>query len=167
MICNKRGELLDVAFARDDGTFDLSGSDLSYSNLRGSNLSGSNLSGSNLSGSNLSGSNLRGSDLSGSNLSGSNLSYSNLSGSNLSGSDLSGSNLWDLGQDQRGYRFSLFFDAGTKTFTVKAGCRSFTLAEAHDHWLNRHADDPLLRTEILARIAMAQAISDAVLKGGE
>jgi hypothetical protein len=75
-----------------------------------------------------------------------------------------GADLWDLGQDQRGYRFLMFFDRRATVFTIKAGCRSFTLAEAREHWRERHADNPILQTEILARLTMAQAIADAVLK---
>ena len=101
------------------------------------------------------------------NLSGADLSWAGLSGAdlrwaNLSGADLSGVNLWDLGQDRRGYRFLLFFDKETKTFTITAGCRSFNLTEAREHWEARHKDDAILHAETLGRVALAEAIAASV-----
>lgn len=73
--------------------------------------------------------------------------------------DLRGANLCDLGQDQRGYRFLLFFNKQTKALTISAGCRSFTLAGAWKHWRERH-EDPL-RAETHARLEMAEKIAQA------
>lgn len=170
-----------VIRAIQDG-INLSGADLFGINLSGANLFGINLSDTNLFAANLSRADLRGTNLSRADLRGAelcaadlrdtnlfaaNLSGAVLRGANLYRANLNNANLWDLGQDSRGYRFFLYFDKEAKTFTVCAGRRVFTLAKAWAHWRERHAQDPLLQSEILARLTMAEAIAAAVIKEGE
>ena len=98
--------------------------DLSWADLSWANLSGANLSEANLSGADLSGANLR---------------WADLSGADLSGTYLSGANLrWAIGLhqldmvDPRCYRpLAVAHPTGWR---IHSGCRSFTPAEALEHW---------------------------------
>jgi hypothetical protein len=118
----------------------LSGANLSWANLSRANLSGANLSGANLNGANLSGANLNGVILSRADLSRADLSWANLSWANLSRAELSWANLsraigiveLPVG-DPRGYR-SFVVKQADGSWRVFAGCRSFTGAQAREHW---------------------------------
>jgi len=137
--------LLDIAWPLQEITF----------NLRGASLLGASLSWANLSGADLSGADLRGASLIDASLSDANLIGANLSGADLRGTDLRGANLFCLGQDARGHQCFLVFEPGP---VIRAGCHIFTLAEARAHWEKAHADEPLLRAEILARLTAAEMI---------
>lgn len=89
-------------------------------------------------------------------LDGANLDRANLVGANLDGANLVGANVVSLGYDSRGYHFLLLLQADGPRIT--AGCRSFSMVEAWKHWEDRHADQPLLRAGIHARLRMAEAL---------
>ena len=118
IIKNIIDKLLDIAWPREDGTYNLSGADLSYANLSGAYLRGADL---------------RGADLRGAYLRGADLSYANLSGAYLRGADLRGAYLIDAGQDNRGYRFVA---RQGDPMMIAAGCRWLTIADAREHWAN-------------------------------
>ena len=125
---------------------------LDRANLRGANLGGANLRGANLGGANLSGVDLEGADLDGANLRRANLRGVDLDGANLRGVDLEGADLSgaNLSGHTLGGRWQRFaptpsgFDViclavhGPDHWVIRAGCRTFTLAEALEHW----ADTP-------------------------
>ena len=163
IIKNIIDKLLDIAWPREDGTYNLSGADLSEAKLSGADLRGADLSradlsgadlsgaklsraylsGAYLSGAHLSGAYLNGADLSGADLSraylseaklsGADLSGANLCEANLRGADLTGANLIDAGQDNRGYRFVA---RQGDPMMIAAGCRWLTIADAREHWAN-------------------------------
>jgi hypothetical protein len=134
---------------RNFGGADLTGADLNGADLTGADLTGADLNVADLTGADLRGANLRGADLDWANLSGANLGWANLSGANLSGANLSGANLsgaylsgvylrdqWIIqgGVRSDGYHFLLQKLTQDSEPMVKAGCRYFTLPEAHKHW---------------------------------
>ena len=135
----------------------LSGADLSGAYLRGADLSGADLIGAYLRGADLSGAYLRGAYLIGADLSGANLRGADLSGAYLRGADLSGAYLRGAkdkpehvisalkGRVYRsdGYEFLIFAtEAGD---CVRAGCRTFTLAEFRAHVAASYPDTPKAR----------------------
>jgi len=124
-----------VADARAAGKLaDLSGADLSGADLTGADLRGAYLSRANLTGADLSGADLRG-------------AY--LRGAYLSGADLSGtkekperiiSAMRGRAYRSDGYEFMIF---ATETGDcVRAGCRTFTLAEFRAHVAASYPDTP-------------------------
>lgn len=72
----------------------------------------------------------------------------------LRGADLCDANLFDLGQDSRGYRFLLYFEPDA---VIRAGCRRFSIDEAIAHWSIAH-NNPILTAEILGKLASTQMI---------
>lgn len=76
-------------------------------------------------------------------------SWASLSGANLSGANLyEAKNIICAGTDPRGYRF-----IGVKhetTWTIRAGCRWFTMAEAVAHWTAKNNKDALARLAVIA-----------------
>ena len=148
---------------------DLIGAYLSDAYLRAANLICANLICADLSGANLICADLNGAHLSDANLSRADLLYVDLSGADLSGANLIGANLnganlhsnsiIDAGKDARGYRFvAVQHDTGPM---IAAGCRWFTLDEAKVHWDAAHADDPILRSECIAKVSLIEAIAKA------
>ena len=128
---------------------DLTGADLTGADLTGADLSGADLSGANLRWTDLTGADLPGADLSGADLSGANLRWTDLTGANLRWTDLTGADLTgadltgaDLTTaicilllpivDPRGYQPVAQIWKGKLVIT--AGCRRFTIHEAHEHW---------------------------------
>ena len=109
------------------------------------NLNGADLNGANLSHANLRGANLSFAELSFAELRGANLSHANLRGANLNGADLYGAVLNSscfIGavgfvllpvQDNRGYSFVHAVKHGDE-WVIKAGCRSFSIDRALEHW---------------------------------
>ena len=162
LIKNREGQLLDVAWPRADGSYNLSGADLRGADLSGADLSGADLSWANLSeanlreadlsGADLRGADLRGADLSEANLRWANLRWADLRWANLSWANLSGADLYDLGADERGYQFLLRREESG--WWITAGCRRLTLADAKEHWAKRHTGP--LAVQIAAKLAMAE-----------
>lgn len=77
---------------------------------------------------------------------GANLSYANLEGANLEGANLEdanleGANLIHGGTRSDGYGFVALMRDGD--LWVLAGCRYFTISEAHQHWRRSRAGTPL------------------------
>lgn len=109
------GERANLSYAN------LSYADLSYANLRDADLSYAYLSGAKLRSANLSYTNLRGADL----------SRANLRGANLIGAK----NIHLLPvQDPRGYSWPHAIQCDDGEWRIRAGCHSFTIAEARSHW---------------------------------
>jgi len=127
--------------------------------LRGANLGGANLRGANLEGANLRGAYLVGANLGGAYLRGAYLRGANLRGANLGGAYLRGANLIDSGEDSRGYRF--VGHQWLDDVWVKAGCRYFSLPDAWAHWREAHADEPAVRADCLARVALIETVARA------
>jgi len=137
----------------------LSGADLSGADLSGADLSGADLSRADLFGADLSGADLSGADLSRADLFGADLSRADLFGADLSGADLSGADLIDAGVDSRGYRWvAIREDDGIRIY---AGCRRFTLAEAHQHWDGPHEHGETVAAECRARLTLIEALAGA------
>ena len=95
---------------------------------------------------NLSGADLRRANLSDANLSDANLSEANLSRANLSGAYLSRANLSntaliDGGQRSDGYRFVGWVK--DNELQIRAGCRSLSIQQAHNHWKSTRDGTPL------------------------
>ena len=138
---------------------DMRGAYLSDADLRGADLSRADLYGADLRGADLYGANLYGANLSRADLSGADLSGANLIGANLNGANLHSNSIIDAGKDARGYRFvAVQHDTGPM---IAAGCRWFTLDEAKVHWDAAHADDPILRSECIAKVSLIEAIAKA------
>ena len=109
------------------------------------NLYGANLSHANLRGANLRCADLRRADLLGADLRCADLSHAKLRGANLNGADLYGAALNSscfIGavgfvllpvQDNRGYSFVHAVKHGDE-WVIKAGCRSFSIDRALEHW---------------------------------
>lgn len=122
---------------------DLADADLKWSYMTDINLSGANLTGAELSFTDLKGANLTGANLTGANLTGAILFKANLSQANLTGADLTGA-IFDLSNlsgtegifyanfDKRDYTLVIWRKG--EAFQVLAGCRSFGLREALEHW---------------------------------
>ena len=132
-----------------------------------------NLNGANLRGANLRGANLRGADLSGANLNGANLSGADLNGANLSGADLNGANLIRanldgakgivyIGFDRRGYILICWLNEGEKWFN--AGCQSFSMGVALDHWGASDYDNQSRGQLYVTAIKFLAKMADEVLK---
>lgn len=96
-------------------------------------------------------------DLSRADLRWADLRWANLSEANLCGANLSGANLYYLGNDSRGYQYFLYFE---DVPIIRAGCRSFAMAQARAHWEDpeRHESNPMLRAEILGKLDAADRI---------
>ena len=133
IIKNAANELLDIAWPREYGTYNLTGAYLRGANLSEANLSEADLSGADLSEANLTGAYLRGANLREADLRGADLSGADLSGAYLRGADLTGITLIDAGQDSRGYRF---IARRGDPMMIAAGCRWLRAAEAREHWAN-------------------------------
>ena len=71
-------------------------------------------------------------DLRGADLSCANLRDANLRGADLRYANLSGDHVIDGGQRRDGYRFVAH--VGENCMMIVAGCRYFTLSQAHTHW---------------------------------
>lgn len=82
-----------------------------------------------------------------------------LRGAYLAGADLGGADLVDAGQDARGYRFVGFLR--DNKLRIVAGCRDFSLQEARARWKGRHADDPALKAECLAKVDLIAKVAKA------
>ena len=147
---------------------DLGGAHLRDAHLRGANLGGADLGEANLWGANLGGANLRGANLGGANLRGANLCavdlreadlwVANLREANLEHADLNlggrtcGARTWGrrtcgmrhrlTGRWQRmaptPHGYELLALSCRCGLVIRAGCHTFTLAEAIEHW----ADTP-------------------------
>jgi uncharacterized protein YjbI with pentapeptide repeats len=123
-----------------------------FANLTGADLYGANLTGADLYGANLTGANLRGAVLTGADLTGANLTGADLRGADLRGADLRGADLrraFLAGTKERpegviralkgrahrsdGYEFLIFNTADDTPAVIRAGCRTFTLAEFYEH----------------------------------
>ena len=165
-------------FCADLRRADLRRADLSAADLSRANLSGAYLIGAYLIGANLSRADLYGADLSGADLSGADLSRANLSGANLSGAYLSGANLsradlsdaimptgiWWIqgGTRSDGYAFAFAkLDAGGPAL-IRAGCRTFTPAEAVAHWTATRGGTPLGDESLML---VKQLVELAALRG--
>ena len=72
--------------------------------------------------------------------------------------------LLDAGMDRRGYRFIAVRGQDDQRknqgWYVTAGCRWLSLPDAYTWWLDRHAGDPKLRKEVLARLNLLEALID-------
>jgi hypothetical protein len=131
----------------------LTGANLTGANLTGANLDGANLDGANLARANLDGANLARANLTGANLAGANLARANLDGANLARANLAGANLAGANLDgaavrslvaratrSDGYEFMAY---GTdKGLIIRAGCRTFSLAEFRAHVAASYPDTP-------------------------
>jgi uncharacterized protein YjbI with pentapeptide repeats len=146
---------------------DLREADLRWADLREANLCWANLREANLREANLREANLCEADLRWADLSGANLRGANLRGANLCGAHLMGTDTFSIGTSQRGYLFLLRLEGDEPR--IQAGCRDFTMAEARAHWeaAETHANNPLLRAEILGKLDAAERIiaAHAALKG--
>lgn len=155
--------------------------DLTNANLRGADLRGADLTNANLAGAIIEGAFLRGADLRGADLKRADLRGADLTAANLRGADLTGANLHnanltdttfarvanitdscsaigiiDAGTDSRGYRWvAVQHDDGPRIY---AGCRWFTLSEAHAHWDREHADGEDVAIECRARLALLETL---------
>jgi uncharacterized protein YjbI with pentapeptide repeats len=129
----------------------LAGAYLVRANLDGAYLDGAYLVGANLAGANLAGANLAGANLVGANLDGANLVRANLAGANLVGANLDGANLVraNLGAlfiaaratRSDGYEFFLWSSI-LGGDVIRAGCRTFSLAQFRDHVAKRYPGTP-------------------------
>jgi len=134
---------------------DLSRADLSGANLSRANLYEANLYEADLSGANLSRANLYEANLYEANLYGADLSRANLYGANLSRANLSRAN-HIISCYACGYLvFAFYFDSITH---VKAGCHTFTLAEAEAYWTGKQG-----REEAMAALRFIKEMAE--LKG--
>jgi uncharacterized protein YjbI with pentapeptide repeats len=124
------------------------GATLARASLTGANLAKANMRGATLIRASLTGANMLGTNLAEANLTGANLEGAYLNGANLRGANLTGAiGIVCAGYDPRGYRFVGVRHDGE--WTVAAGCRWFTIAEAKDHWANNR--------DALARVAVIEA----------
>ena len=86
--------------------------------------------------------NLRGADLSGANLCDANLHNANLRNANLHNANLSGNTaLIDGGQRSDGFRFVGWVK--DNELQIRAGCRSLSIQQAHNHWKSTRDGTPL------------------------
>ena len=155
---NLAGAIIEGAFLRgaDLKRADLKRADLRGADLTGANLRGADLTGANLYGANLTGANLRGADLTGANLHKANLTDTTFARvANITDS-CSAIGIIDAGTDSRGYRWvAVQHDDGPRIY---AGCRWFTLSEAHAHWDREHADGEDVAIECRARLALLETL---------
>ena len=145
----------------------LSRADLSRANLYGADLSRADLSDASLSRASLYGADLSRANLYGASLYGANLSGANLSDANLSGADLSGADHILRGPYLDGHEvFLVRFQDGPR---YKAGCRWFTVAQAHEHWrdLSRHQREDAKRHCDLMLTGLAGLLEVGKLLGWE
>ena len=149
-----------VAEAAGESRADLRGADLRDADLWGADLWDADLRDADLWGANLRGADLRDANLRGADLWGANLRDANLRGADLRNADLWGANLILAGTDTRGYLWYATYspDGG---LLVQAGCRRFTLAEAHAHWDGEHPHGEIVGAECRARLAMIEAVAKA------
>ena len=101
------------------------------------------------------------------NLSGANLSRADLSRANLYGADLSGADHILRGPYLDGHEvFLVRFQDGPR---YKAGCRWFTVAQAHEHWrdLSRHQREDAKRHCDLMLTGLAGLLEVGKLLGWE
>lgn len=119
----------------------LSGADLKDANLSGADLARADLSGANLARADLGGADLRGAYLRGAYLTRADLTDANLARAYLGGAYLGGADLVDGGQRSDGYRFVGWVKDGV--LQIRAGCRDFTITEAHQHWTKTRSGTPL------------------------
>ena len=122
------------------------GANLVGANLVGANLGRANLDGAYLDGANLVGANLDGAYLGRANLVGANLDGANLGGANLGRANLDGANLGSLFIAARaarsdGYEFFLWSSV-LGGDVIRAGCRTFSLAEFRDHVAKSYPGTP-------------------------
>ena len=80
-----------------------------------------------------------------------------LGGADLGGAYLGGADLIDGGQDSRGYQF--IGQHKDDTLWIHAGCRYFSIEEAEEHWNLLHKEQPELRAECQARVALIKQIA--------
>ena len=141
----------------------LEGASLKGANLEGAvfykaNLDGVNLAGANLVWAGCYKANLKRANLSGVNLRGANLYWANLEGANLEGVNLTGATgIIDTGTDSRGYRWvAVQHDDGPR---IKAGCRWYTLAQAHEHWDGDHDISEAVGIECRSRLTLLETLA--------
>ena len=132
-------------------------------NLYGADLTGANLVGANLVGAYLTRATLYGANLYRANLEGANLYRANLEGANLTDAILTGANLAyvrgiiDGGTDSRGFRWAAVqHDDGPR---IAAGCRWYTLAQAHEHWDGAHEQGEVVAIECRSRLALLETLA--------
>ena len=107
----------------------------------GANLADANLADANLAGANLAGANLAGAYLAGAYLARANLAGAYLARANLADANLADADLVDGGQRSDGYRFVGWINGGV--LQIRAGCRSFNIADARKHWQKTRGGTPL------------------------
>jgi uncharacterized protein YjbI with pentapeptide repeats len=139
-----------LAGANLDGAYlvraNLGGANLDGAYLAGANLAGANLAGANLAGANLVRANLVRANLDGANLDGAYLDGAYLFGANLDGANLVRANLGALFIAARatrsdGYEFFLWSSI-LGGDVIRAGCRTFSLAQFRDHVAKRYPGTP-------------------------
>jgi len=108
---------------------------------------------------------LRGANLQYADLWGANLGDANLRGADLRGADLRGADIQDAGLILAGIESRGYFWYATYSrddgLLIQAGCRRFTLAEAHGHWDGEHPEGEEIGAECRARLAMIETIAKA------
>jgi len=119
----------------------LAGAYLARANLAGAYLARANLVDANLADANLAGANLAGAYLAGAYLARANLAGAYLARANLADANLADADLVDGGQRSDGYRFVGWINGGV--LQIRAGCRSFNIADARKHWQKTRGGTPL------------------------
>jgi uncharacterized protein YjbI with pentapeptide repeats len=164
-----RADLRDADLRRADlSRADLRGADLTCADLRGADLRDANLRGADLSHADLRGADLRDADLRdadlrdaylfGADLRDADLRDADLRDANLSHADLRGAN---GGQRSDGYRFIAWCKDGV--LQVRAGCRSFSLPEAREHWERTRGgtalgDETMAILDLIERVALIRGL---------
>jgi len=129
-----------VATAVNAGAY-LGGAYLGGANLAGANLVWANLAGAYLDGANLAGANLAGANLAGANLAGANLVRANLVRAYLDGANLGALFIAARATRSDGYEFFLWSSI-LGGDVIRAGCRTFSLAQFRDHVAKRYPGTP-------------------------
>ncbi len=137
---------------------ELDGADLTGADLTGATLTDANLTGANLAWANLAGAYLTGADLYRADLTGAYLAWATLTGADLTGAI----GIANGGTDSRGHRWvAVQHDDGPR---ISAGCRWYTLAEAHKHWDGEHEDGEAVGIECRARLALLETLAKGWIK---
>lgn len=143
----------------DTSQLDLSDTNFSQANLRNIHLAGADLSGCNFNDTDLRSANLRDCDLIGCAFDNTRLTGADLTGADLRDTSFSHVEARDVGGlillcDLNDYFMYGYRRTADDVVRVRAGCRDFTLEEAHDHW-DRAGD----RLEIRAGLALIEAVA--------
>ena len=127
-------------------------------NLEGASLKGAYLEGAYLAGANLAGANLEGASLEGAGCYKANLEGASLKGATFIGAKLAATTgIIDTGTDSRGHRWvAVQHDDGPR---IKAGCRWYTLSEAHEHWDGPHELGEIVGIECRSRLALLETLA--------